>query len=68
MVDHSSLSSFTASMATTPLVRLEEKLLKLLKCQAQGCKFIIIVVSIYTRTNIGIAMPKNTLPSFSAAC
>ena len=61
-----SLPPFTASV-TTPLVRLEEKLSKkLLNCQAQGCK-LTTVVSMYTRTNIDLAMHKNTTPSFSAA-
>ena len=62
-----SLPPFTASMTTPPLVRLEEKLSKkLLNCQAQRCK-LTTVVSMYTRTNIDLAMHKNTTPSFSAA-
>ena len=61
-----SLPPFTAS-GTPPLVRLEEKLSeKLLNCQAQRCK-LTTVVSMYTRTNIDLAMHKNTTPSFSAA-
>ena len=62
-----SLPPFTASGTTTPLVRLEEKLSKkLLNGQAQRCK-LTTVVSMYTRTNIDLAMHKNTTPSFSAA-
>ena len=68
MVDHfsSSVFPFTASVVTMPLVRLEERLSKMLNCQAQICK-LTTVVSMYTRTNIDLAMHKNTTPSFSAA-
>ena len=66
MVVSFSLLPFTA-LVPTPLVMLEEKLLKkLLKRQAQRYSKLTTVVSMYSRTFRELATHKNTTLSLSA--